>query len=203
MIIKMRENLMLFISSFYNVCLCSTVKKRMCHYVMSVIAEKATGHVQHTSQMRLCVLWCSWQMAQLHGHNGSNYNNNGAEQWWNVKRSLEIHTIFDTVFGDEARTRVVRVLATQSGSGTVTDGLEQALIDTTANPGLTGAYDVLAIAPYFGNGATAHFSGRASLPVTNDTVDEILDYTRDGIWVCVNDNNDNSNNNNNNNDNHD
>jgi hypothetical protein len=158
----------------------------------------AAGHLQHMWQMHVCVLWCSWQMAQLHGRNGSNYNNNGAEQWWNVKRSLEIHKIFDTVFGDEARTRVVRVLATQSGYGAVTDaapwdssmprlennmcrtlriiyaapwnwsrygavtdGLEQALNDTTANPGLTGAYDVLAIAPYFGNGATAHFSGRA------------------------------------------
>ena len=123
----------------------------------------------------------SWQMAQLHGHNNS-YNSNGAEQWWNVKRSLEIHKIFDTVFGEEARTRVVRVLATQMWTA-VTDGLEQALNDTTANPGLDGSgYDVLAIAPYFGS-VSKRFDARVAenaLPVTNDTIDEMLDYTRDG-----------------------
>ena len=67
----------------------------------------------------------SWQMAQLHGHNNS-YNSNGAEQWWNVKRSLEIHRLFDTVFGEEARTRVVRVLATQMWTA-VTDGAPHSL----------------------------------------------------------------------------
>ena len=88
----------------------------------------------------------SWQMGLLHGHNNS-FNSNGAEQWWNVKRSLEIHKIFDTVFGDEARTRLVRVLATQMWTA-VTDGLEQALNDTTANP---GKYKQFA-AGFFSNG---------------------------------------------------
>ena len=91
----------------------------------------------------------SWEMAVLHGRNLSN-NLNGAEQWWNVKRSLEIHKIFDGVFGGEARARLVRVLATQMSTA-VTDGLEHALNDSTANPGLDGSgYDVLAVAPYFG-----------------------------------------------------
>ena len=91
----------------------------------------------------------SWQMAVLHGRKNS-VNSNGAEQWWNVKRSLEIHKIFDGVFGGEARARLVRVLATQMNTA-VTDGLEAALNDTTANPGLDGSgYDVLAVAPYFG-----------------------------------------------------
>ena len=125
----------------------------------------------------------SYQMAALHGHNAS-FNSNKAEQWWNVKRSLEIHKIFDTVFGAEARTRVVRVLATQM-STSVTTGLEQALNDSTANPGLDGSgYDVLAVAPYFGS-VWPSFNARVAnnnLPVTDDNVDEMLDHVRDGIW---------------------
>jgi hypothetical protein len=66
----------------------------------------------------------SWQFAMLAGRNNS-YNSGGAAQWWTVKRSLDIFKIFDEVFGDSARERVVRVLPTQSGNGEVTDGLEQ------------------------------------------------------------------------------
>ena len=67
-------------------------------------------------------------------------------------------------------------------------GLEQALNDTTANPGLDGSgYDVLAIAPYFGS-VSKRFDGRVAaneLPVTNDTIDEMLDYTRDGLSLSL------------------
>jgi len=78
----------------------------------------------------------SWQFAMLAGRNNS-YNSGGAAQWWTVKRSLEIFKIFDEVFGDSARERVVRVLPTQSGNGEVTDGLEQVRELSVVLPPLT------------------------------------------------------------------
>jgi hypothetical protein len=78
----------------------------------------------------------SWQFAMLAGRNNS-FNSGVAAQWWTVKRSLEIFKIFDEVFGDSARERVVRVLPTQSGNGEVTDGLEQVRELCVALPPLT------------------------------------------------------------------
>ncbi len=89
-----------------------------------------------------------------------------------ARRSAEIWSIFETAYGAESSTRVVKVLATQSANVSVTHSRVAALNDPAVNPNFVFA-DALAIAPYFGHNYTS-----AELPPTTaayPTIDEIVD----------------------------
>ena len=87
-------------------------------------------------------------------------------------RSTQIWKIFEDVFGADAGTRLVKVLATQSANPSVTQMRVTALNDPALNPDCVYP-DALALAPYFG-----HNYSTAELPPNTaayPTVDEIID----------------------------
>jgi hypothetical protein len=89
-----------------------------------------------------------------------------------ARRSAEIWSLFETVYGEASSTRVVKVLATQSANISVTNSRVAALNDPGVNPNFVFA-DALAIAPYFGHNYTS-----AELPPSTSsypTIDEIVD----------------------------
>jgi len=87
---------------------------------------------------------------------------------WYGKKVVSVQQIFYNVFGSEANSRIVRVLAVQPGTG-----------DVQLNAaGGSFAVDALAIAPYFGSSLNAYFYNRGWI---NATVDDILDEARVSI----------------------
>ena len=91
-----------------------------------------------------------------------------------ARRSSEIWKIFETVFGSQSATRVVKVLATQSANISVTNSRVAALNDSSVNPDFVFA-DALAIAPYFGhNYTTAELPPAvAAYPSVDDVVNVV------------------------------
>jgi len=76
-----------------------------------------------------------------------------AGEYYVARRSGQIWNIFQQVFGSAASSRLVKVMATQSGNYGVTYDRAAGLLDASVN--VTGVLpDALAIAPYFSGGVT-------------------------------------------------
>jgi hypothetical protein len=87
---------------------------------------------------------------------------------WYGRKSSQVFSIFDRVFGSSARTRLVRVVAVQAGSGSA----------QMSQVGFGGA-DALAIGAYFGHGLNSFLYNSAGWQ--NITVDQVLDQARKAI----------------------
>ena len=85
---------------------------------------------------------------------------------WYGEKVAKVQNIFTTVFGTDAPTRLVRVLAVQAGSGN---------IQLEAATEHSASVDALAIAPYFGGNLNYDVFMQGW---QNFTVDDILDMAR-------------------------
>lgn len=84
-------------------------------------------------------------------------------------RSAQIWDLFQQELGSSSADRLVKVMASQAASTSVTSIRMGALTNTTINPKKITA-DVLAIAPYFGNGVANSLASQNLSTVTVDTV---------------------------------
>jgi hypothetical protein len=87
---------------------------------------------------------------------------------WYGRKASQVFSIFDRVFGPSARSRLVRVVAVQAGSGSA----------QMSQVGFGGA-DALAIGAYFGHGLNSFLYNSAGWQ--NITVDQVLDQARKAI----------------------
>lgn len=84
---------------------------------------------------------------------------------WYGRKAVQVFSIFDRVFGSLARTRLVRVVAVQAGSGSA----------QLSQVGFGGA-DALAIGAYFGHSLNSFLYNTDGWQ--NITVDQVLDQAR-------------------------